>query len=59
MKQPLAMGICSLIIGGLFIADGAVMEPVRWLRIAAGISFCIAAGFYFVRARRTADRTPK
>ena len=51
MRNSRMMGICIMIFGALVTADGAVMEPVRWWSIGAGVFFGLAGLWYFLRAR--------
>lgn len=55
MRNTLVLGICFIIIGALFIADGVVPPPIRWLRVGMGIVFVIGGILYFMRARSADD----
>lgn len=49
MRNARVVFICIMIFGALVAADGAVMEPVRWWRIGAGLFFCLAGLRFFLR----------
>lgn len=51
MRNARVVFICIMIFGVLVAADGAVMEPVRWWRIGAGLFFSLAGLRYFLRTR--------
>jgi hypothetical protein len=52
------MGFLLMLFGALSIADGMVMEPVRRLRIGAGILFVIAGFLYLFRTRPASRPAP-
>ena len=51
MRNARVIGICIMIFGALVAADGAVMEPVRWWRVGAGLFFCLAGLRFFLQTR--------
>lgn len=51
MRNARVLGICFMIIGALFVADGVSPPPIRWLRVGMGIMFAIAGVLHLMRAR--------
>lgn len=51
MRNARVLGICVLIIGALFIADGLLPPPIRWPRVGMGVMFAVAGILHFRRVR--------
>jgi len=54
MRNARVLGICFIIIGALFVADGVSPAPIRWLRVGMGIMFVVAGVLHFRHARPAA-----
>ncbi len=51
MRNARVIGICIMIFGAMVAVDGALMEPLRWWRIGAGVFFVLAGLRFFLRGR--------
>jgi hypothetical protein len=51
MSNARVVGICIMIFGALVAVDGAVMEPLHWWRIGAGVFFVLSGLRFFLGAR--------
>lgn len=52
MRNDRILGICFIVIGALFAADGLWSRPMHWLRVGTGVAFALVGVLRIVRARR-------
>ena len=57
MRNDRVLGICFIVIGALFAADGFWSAPVRWLRVAMGVAFAVVGVLRLLRAWGPRDTT--